>query len=78
MIADLLGRPEVDDFEKLAILLLGPDSKVYQVFKDAIGIPHIRLSQFMETFFFICRMNQNLTELWKDDDISIRTDPYMH
>ena len=74
MIANLVGGLEVDNFEKLAMILLRPDTK-YLLFKDTIGMPHIKFDQFSAPFFFICRINLNLTELRKDDDI--RMDPYM-
>ena len=74
MISNLVGGLEVDNFEKLAMILLRPDTK-YLLFKDTIGMPHIKFDQFSAPFFFICRINLNLTELRKDDDI--RMDPYM-
>jgi len=60
------------DIVKVAILCFGPDSHFYRVFFDAIGIPDDKFAHFIVTFLLVCRMNQNLTKLWKDDDINTR------
>ena len=57
---------EGDDHEKVAKYLFGKDSKVYRCFHDAISLPHNKFCQFMATFFFVCRMNQNYNEMCAD------------
>jgi len=61
--------------EKIATLLLGPDSPVYRVFYDVLGLDFAMFSHFMATFYLTCRMSCNLTKLVEDDDIN--TDKYM-
>ena len=51
--------------EKVAILLLGPDSAIYRVFLDTVGIPFQKFARVMATFLIICQMNQNLSKLWE-------------
>ncbi len=55
-----------ENCDKIVTLLVGEDSHIYRVFKDAIGLPYKKFCKFLATFFFICRQNQNLNEMWKD------------
>ncbi len=69
------GASHDEQIDKVANLLLGPESKVYRLFQDALSLPYQKFCQFMATFYFICRFNQNWKELWKDEDIN--TDRFM-
>ena len=61
-----------DERRKVANLLLGPKSKVYQVFQEALDLPYHKFAQFMATFYFVCRFNQNWKDLWNDPDINTK------
>ena len=43
--------------EKIATLLLWPDSPVYRVFFDVLGLDFAMFSHFMATFILTCRMS---------------------
>ena len=78
MIAALPGEGGVDGEigrEKIATLLLGPDSPVYRVFFDVLGLDFAMFSHFMATFYLPCQMSCNLTKLVEDDDIN--TEKYL-
>ena len=55
-----------EDHEKVVNYLFGKNSKVFLCFHDAISLPHGKFCQFMATFFFVCRMNQNYNEMCAD------------
>ena len=61
------GGDGVDERTSKAVdLLLGPNSPIYRVFHDAIKMPYQKFCQFMATFYFMCRWNQSLKQLWQD------------
>ena len=61
--------------EKVATLLLRPDSTVYRVSFDVLGLDFATFSHFTATLYLTCRMSCNLIKLVEDNDIN--TSKYM-